>query len=387
MALSTIGRNQLNTGIDDNSDATAITIDSSERVGIGATNMDEMLLIQQTASGANTDVTIRSANDGNSRINFGDQSSDGSGRVDYDHTSNYMAITTGSSERMRITGDGQGGVAIGGTDPDPTSDGTSARAFLAVQGSSNRGCLALGTTSNAGGDVAALRFNNGSNVVASIGCDSDSGSTSTGKMQFFVGATQRAVIDSSGNVGIGTTSGGAKLDVRRSDNDQVGFFLNENSGFSSTTVGISTSRNTTGGAYNHLQCSIHGVAVKFNVYDSGNVVNVNNSYGQLSDQRMKENIADASSQWDDIKSLQVRNFNFIGDDLTQIGVVAQEVEAAGMNGLIQESAWFDATSNPDSEVRKTVKYSVLYMKAVKALQEAMTRIETLEAKVAALEGN
>ena len=143
MALSTIGRNQLNTGIDDNSDATAITIDSSERVGIGATNMDEMLLIQQTASGANTDVTIRSANDGNSRINFGDQSSDGSGRVDYDHTSNYMAITTGSSERMRITGDGQGGVAIGGTDPDPTSDGTSARAFLAVQGSGNRGCLAL----------------------------------------------------------------------------------------------------------------------------------------------------------------------------------------------------------------------------------------------------
>ena len=36
---------------------------------------------------------------------------------------------------------------------------------------------------------------------------------------------------------------------------------------------------------------------------------------------------------------------------------------------------------------KTVEYSVLYMKAVKALQEAMTRIETLEAKVAALEGS
>ena len=34
---------------------------------------------------------------------------------------------------------------------------------------------------------------------------------------------------------------------------------------------------------------------------------------------------------------------------------------------------------------KTMKYSVLYMKAVKALQEAMTRIETLEAKVKTLE--
>ena len=34
---------------------------------------------------------------------------------------------------------------------------------------------------------------------------------------------------------------------------------------------------------------------------------------------------------------------------------------------------------------KGVNYSILYMKAVKALQEAMTRIETLETKVAALE--
>jgi hypothetical protein len=36
-------------------------------------------------------------------------------------------------------------------------------------------------------------------------------------------------------------------------------------------------------------------------------------------------------------------------------------------------------------VTKEVKYSILYMKAVKALQEAMDRIETLEAKVEALE--
>ena len=35
---------------------------------------------------------------------------------------------------------------------------------------------------------------------------------------------------------------------------------------------------------------------------------------------------------------------------------------------------------------KSVKYSVLYMKAVKALQEAMARIETLEAEVKALKG-
>ena len=34
---------------------------------------------------------------------------------------------------------------------------------------------------------------------------------------------------------------------------------------------------------------------------------------------------------------------------------------------------------------KSVSYSVLYMKAIKALQEAMAKIETLETKVKALE--
>ena len=39
----------------------------------------------------------------------------------------------------------------------------------------------------------------------------------------------------------------------------------------------------------------------------------------------------------------------------------------------------------DIKSYKSVKYSVLYMKAIKALQEAMAKIETLETKVKALE--
>ena len=42
----------------------------------------------------------------------------------------------------------------------------------------------------------------------------------------------------------------------------------------------------------------------------GDVFNTNNSYGSLSDQSLKENIVDATSQWDDIKGLQVRKYNF-----------------------------------------------------------------------------
>ena len=74
-----------------------------------------------------------------------------------------------------------------------------------------------------------------------------------------------------------------------------------------------------------------------------------------------------------VKALRVRKYNFIGETATQLGVIAQEVEAAGMGGLVSES-----TNMLTEETHKSLKYSVLYMKAVKALQEAMTRIETLE---------
>jgi hypothetical protein len=59
--------------------------------------------------------------------------------------------------------------------------------------------------------------------------------------------------------------------------------------------------------------------------------NTNNSYGALSDLKLKENIVDANSQWDDLKALQVRNYNFKeGQTHTQIGLVAQEVELVSL---------------------------------------------------------
>ena len=134
-----------------------------------------------------------------------------------------------------------------------------------------------------------------------------------------------------------------------------------------------------------------GSATTFTVAASGNVKNSNNSYGAISDERIKENIEDASTQWDDIKALRVRKFSFKVDKLDKpnmLGVIAQEVEQAGMNGLVMENdeEEIDKEGNwKKTGTQKEVKYSILYMKAVKALQEAMARIETLETKVTALE--
>ena len=109
--------------------------------------------------------------------------------------------------------------------------------------------------------------------------------------------------------------------------------------------------------------------------------NTNGNYSQISDQSLKENIVDANSQWNDIKNIKIRNFNFTEasgmDTHTQIGCVAQEVETVSPK----------LVTAPRADGIKTVANSVLYMKAVKALQEAQTRIETLEAEVAALKSS
>ena len=135
----------------------------------------------------------------------------------------------------------------------------------------------------------------------------------------------------------------------------------------------------------HLFEGYGGGAIKFRVNSNGNVINVNNSYGSISDVNLKENIEDASSQWDDIKAVKVRKFSWKSDKKDKadmLGVIAQELETSGMGGLVQESPDTRPTEDGGFEQtgtsHKSVKYSILYMKAIKALQETMTKVEKLE---------
>ena len=106
---------------------------------------------------------------------------------------------------------------------------------------------------------------------------------------------------------------------------------------------------------------------EFIVYGDGDVANTNNSYGAISDQSLKENIVDATDKLADLNQVQVRNFNLIGSDHKQIGVVAQELESV-----------FPALVKTDDSGIKSVKYSVFVPILIKALQEADSKIEALE---------
>jgi len=161
---------------------------------------------------------------------------------------------------------------------------------------------------------------------------------------------------------------------------------------SNDTLTQIVARDGTGGdqVFRHTRRNV----AKSEIEENGDFLSATNSYGSTSDERLKENIAPASSQWNDIKALQFKNYSMIDAELdapNMLGVIAQDLQAAGMNGLVKQHFKTNANDEPlldadgNQEEYLSVKYSVLYMKAVKALQEAMAKIETLEARVTALE--
>jgi hypothetical protein len=119
------------------------------------------------------------------------------------------------------------------------------------------------------------------------------------------------------------------------------------------------------------------------ITSNGSIYNSTGTYSTFSDVRIKENIVDANDQWNDIKALRLVNYNLIGGEERLLGFVAQEVEQTSP-GLVDIENPGLAEDADLSEQMKVVKTSIIYMKAVKALQEAMERIETLESEVAAL---
>jgi hypothetical protein len=127
--------------------------------------------------------------------------------------------------------------------------------------------------------------------------------------------------------------------------------------------------------------------VRFVVYSNGNVQNWFNSYGALSDSKLKENITDASPKLDDLLKVKIRNYNLIGDETKQIGVIAQELEEI-FPSLIDETE--DKIKDEETgetinlgTVTKSVKYSVFVPMLIKAIQEQQAQIEELKAMIAA----
>ena len=207
-------------------------------------------------------------------------------------------------------------------------------------------------------------------------------------LRFGTGANTRMTIEPSGEVGINTTGPSAALHLRALTTNGVPFKLEGDSNTTVEQMLIITSKafNSSDAWYNLVAQAGDGSGGATNtciIERDGDLRNKNNSYGQISDSRLKENITDATPKLDDVMKVKVKNFNFIGEDLKQIGVVAQELEEV-FPGLVKEDKQPDVNGE-EGGIYKSVKYSVLVPILLKAMQEQQDQIEDLKTRITQLE--
>jgi hypothetical protein len=196
--------------------------------------------------------------------------------------------------------------------------------------------------------------------------------------------TTTMTLDSSGNLLVGTTTAVGKVHFSQSALDaDVLQLTNSNSTRSyGQRITFSTDHNNTTSQFLKFKGSTTDRLI---IYSNGNIQNTNNSYGALSDEKLKENIVDATNKLEDLKQVRIRNYNLIGEDKKQIGVIAQELETIFPN-MVEESPDLDDDNNDLGTTTKSVKYSVFVPILIKAIQEQQTQIDALQSEINLLKG-
>ena len=193
--------------------------------------------------------------------------------------------------------------------------------------------------------------------------------------------TQAMTLDASGSLLVGTTSqiaSARSVITGDSGNAQVIYFNNTRNNGTGDATAISLLGSSDNNTSNYHYIGTTGGTDRVYIFGNGNIQNTNNSYGAISDSKLKENIVDASPKLADMMQVRVRNYNLIGETQKQIGVVAQELETV-FPGMIDETPDRDAEGNDLGTTTKSVKYSVFVPMLIKAIQELKAEFDAYKA--------
>jgi hypothetical protein len=207
------------------------------------------------------------------------------------------------------------------------------------------------------------------------------------------GATERARITSGGyfkasNAGTYQSSTGSYHELRQSTDETTVYIANTASSLTGTVRGIRMhyTAASPNGTDNYFFYCDDSTALRAGFRSNGGLANYQSNNSDLSDIRTKTDINPLGSYWNKIAGLEIVTYKYkdqTHDDLN-IGVIAQQVEQVAPEFVDPDG--FGETPE-DGVPLKTIYNKDLTFAAIKALQEAMARIEQLEAKVAALEAN
>jgi len=404
-------------------------------VGIGSTAPNTKLEIREDSAGSivsllklNNNAAIASGK--GVKIEFGLSDNPAAGARGYienvvdGSNGTYMAFgvndgATGTFEAVRIDRNRR---LLVGTSTGPAG-ATVVFSGNAFDGSTGDGRLYLnrGSTPSSGSQLGAVYFssNNGTNDGASIlavrdggtwtagsshptllkfSTTPDSGSSPVERLRInnlgaFKATTTGSVITATNSTHEFTnanTSEEYALRVRHNaaTSNIYGFLIEFNA---------QTPNNTT----SHFAIYSDTTNTKFGFRSNGGLANYSGNNVNLSDQREKKNIGNLDSTWDCLKHWELKKFHYNEDSETddlRYGVIAQQI-AEYCPEVISE--WVKQQARPaqvdddgneiepakEEIVRMGVKEQQMMWMAIKALQEAQLRIETLEAEVAALKAS
>jgi hypothetical protein len=199
------------------------------------------------------------------------------------------------------------------------------------------------------------------------------GTASTQVLRFYTNSTLAATIDTSGNLLLGTTNSsltasvGAKL-VTSATEPYLAYVIN-----------------SAGGSNYHLyNTNATNNGFRFYVTTNGGIANYSANNTNLSDERTKTNIQNAGSYLAKICAIPVRVFKYKdqADDLLNLGVIAQEVEAVAPE-LVDVSGFGETPE--DGIPLKSIYQTDLQYALMKCIQEQQALITQLTDRIAALE--
>jgi hypothetical protein len=367
-------------------DAGAATFSSSV-TATGAINSGGDITANDTSVGSTFLYLKGNATTGVAGVRFARASTGAQmGKIDYDFGTDLMTFRAGGNDRMYIT---SGGDLMVGT-------GTAAARLHVYTGDA-------GSVSSQAGTVAIFE-NNGHTRVQLQSPDTYSpciyfssptyplsgqidqyvAASNVAYMGFSQGGTERMRIGGTGftrmsNDGtyLNTTSPYHEIVSNQANNATV-IITNRNS---STPYGVyclfnSASPNDSTRWFYNAEDS---TATRFTVRSNGGIANYQANDANLSDERTKKDITPLESYWNKFKAIEIVKFKYkdqTHDDFN-IGVIAQQVEEIAPEFVDVDG--FGETPE-DGIPYKTIYTSDLHHTTIKVLQEAMTKIETLQAE-------
>jgi hypothetical protein len=237
------------------------------------------------------------------------------------------------------------------------------------------GNLGVGTTSPAarldvfttGSSLARFTRDLATDAVFSIGADNDGTileASGINTLRFATSGSERARIDSSGNLLVGTTSAGdGKVRISASAN-AYNLLKMDDTG-------------STGGNYIQFLNSAGGQAGSIN-HNGTSTVN----YGSGSDYRLKENISPMSDALAKVSLLKPCTYTWKTDGSLGQGFIAHELQEIFPDAVVGEK---DAVNEDGSMRIQTVDTSFLVATLTAAIQEQQSLITSLTERISALE--